>query len=396
MPWARVRAIMLQILAALSAAHEQQIIHRDMKPDNCFRISRIGNPDYIKVLDFGIAKVNSDEVDNETLTRTGTVLGTAHYMSPEQAKSERIDARADLYSAGIIMVELLTNRVPFHAPGFLGVLAKHITQPVPTMAELAPDVVVHPEVERIVRRALAKDPAARFQDAASFAEALRELGEDLDQGRGRSAWSVGVGVGVGTLAVVLGGLWLARERGAREGASDDDAAVALATAGSETDAATEADASATQTQTEPPVLGPPAPEPAEVEGEGAAASEPAPAKSEPKPGARPKREPEPASSKPEPEPEPEPEVMVELSDAAMAKGVSAIEVAAKACGAEHSALTSTVKISYTIDPSGKASAKAAGTDRGTPLGSCVARAFAEQTFPASQRGRSDTLSLPVR
>ena len=95
LPWPRARRMLVQLLAALAAAHRQGVIHRDIKPDNVFRVRRGDNPDFIKVLDFGIAKVVGEEVD-QNLTQTGVVMGTAEYMSPEQARSDPLDARTDL------------------------------------------------------------------------------------------------------------------------------------------------------------------------------------------------------------------------------------------------------------------------------------------------------------
>ena len=112
-PWARLRRIILQVCRALNAAHEKGIIHRDMKPDNCFRIKRGGNPDFIKILDFGIAKVISDgsitgRSDRPKMaTEAGTLLGTPEYMAPEIARDQKADARVDVYALGILMYALL-------------------------------------------------------------------------------------------------------------------------------------------------------------------------------------------------------------------------------------------------------------------------------------------------
>ena len=136
LPWPRTRAIMIQILDALAAAHAQGIIHRDMKPHNCFRVRREGNDDFIKVVDFGLAKVLSEHLDEDNMTRSGVVLGTARYMAPEQALSLNIDHRTDIYAAGCIMFELLTGRPPFDANGFMGLLHKHIYEAPPSMRKV--------------------------------------------------------------------------------------------------------------------------------------------------------------------------------------------------------------------------------------------------------------------
>ncbi|HET6584273.1 MAG TPA: serine/threonine-protein kinase, partial [Nannocystaceae bacterium] len=171
--WTRARQILLQICAALGSAHAAGIIHRDMKPDNCYRIRRGSNDDFIKVLDFGIAKVQSDEGDGgRALTRTGMIFGTPEYMSPEQAKGEKVDHRVDVYAVGVIMYELLTGRVPFTADTFMGILTKHMFE-----APQAPSALIGPgsipvDVEAIILKSLQKDREYRFQTMAEMAHAI--------------------------------------------------------------------------------------------------------------------------------------------------------------------------------------------------------------------------------
>ena len=182
LPWPRVRRILLQILAALEVAHEQGVVHRDMKPQNCFRVRRNDgdeDEDFIKVLDFGIAKVISEDPDFKTLTQTGAVVGTVHYMSPEQARAERVDARSDIYSVGVIAYKLLTGQVPYDASAMVGVLSKLLTEDVPAMSTIAPDVGVHPRVEALVCHAMAKQRADRFPSAVAFAAAIQAIPEEL-------------------------------------------------------------------------------------------------------------------------------------------------------------------------------------------------------------------------
>ena len=178
LPWERVKPIALQICDALTAAHEAGIIHRDMKPENCYRIRRGSNADFIKVLDFGIAKVTSDEGDGggRNLTRTGMIFGTPEYMSPEQAKGERVDRRVDIYALGVILYELLTGRVPFTADTFMGILTKHMFEAPPAPSSVVPDTRIDPEVEAIILKALQKDREYRFQDMREMAEAIRAVG----------------------------------------------------------------------------------------------------------------------------------------------------------------------------------------------------------------------------
>ncbi len=178
LPWSRVKPIMLQVVDALKAAHAAGIIHRDMKPENCFRIKRGSNEDFIKVLDFGIAKVTSDEGDGggKNLTRTGMIFGTPEYMSPEQAKGEKVDARVDVYALGVILYELLTGRVPFTADTFMGILTKHMFEPPAAPSTIVPDANIPEEVEAIILKALQKDREYRFQSMEDMGVAIEAVG----------------------------------------------------------------------------------------------------------------------------------------------------------------------------------------------------------------------------
>ena len=173
--WAEVRALMLQLLAALDAAHARGVIHRDVKPHNCFLVRSSEGQDLLKVLDFGIAKVLTDDVDYKTLTPMGAMIGTVHYMSPQQARSEPIDERADVYAAGVIAFELLTGRTPFQARGLMGVISKLLTEDVPRFAEIDPDLEVPPRVEGVIRKAMAKELDDRYASAADFAAVLEAI-----------------------------------------------------------------------------------------------------------------------------------------------------------------------------------------------------------------------------
>ncbi|MCA9686558.1 MAG: serine/threonine protein kinase, partial [Myxococcales bacterium] len=180
LPWPRVKPIMLQICRALSAAHDAGIIHRDMKPENCYRIARGKNQDFIKVLDFGIAKVTSDDGSTSEggkgLTRTGMIFGTPEYMSPEQAQGARPDHRVDVYAVGVIMYELLTGRVPFIADTFMGILTKHMFEVPEAPSAVAPDADIPAEVEAIILKAMQKDRELRFASMVEFAEAIEAVG----------------------------------------------------------------------------------------------------------------------------------------------------------------------------------------------------------------------------
>jgi serine/threonine-protein kinase len=177
MPWLRARPILMQITKALRAAHGHGIIHRDMKPENVYLISREGRADFVKVLDFGIAKVvSADEADGPRLTQTGMIFGTPEYMSPEQAQGHPPDHRLDVYAVGCIMYQMLTGSVPFTADSFMGILTKHLVEaPVPPR-QRRPDLAIPGDVEAICMRALEKDREKRWPDMDAFYRALGAAG----------------------------------------------------------------------------------------------------------------------------------------------------------------------------------------------------------------------------
>ena len=161
-----------QILVAAGFAHRRGVIHRDFKPHNVI----VGDDDSVKVTDFGIARAGASE-----MTETGSIMGTAQYLSPEQAQGQRVDARSDLYSIGIILFELLTSRVPFVGESAVSIALKHVSEPAPSVASLRPDV--HPALEAIVARSLVKDPAGRFQSAEEFVLALDDARRVIASGQ---------------------------------------------------------------------------------------------------------------------------------------------------------------------------------------------------------------------
>ena len=151
--------ILEQIASALSSAHSSGIVHRDMKPDNIFLIQRGQTRDFVKVLDFGIAKVGGAA---SKLTKTGTVFGTPHYMSPEQAAGQTVDQRTDIYALGVIMYEMVTGKVPFDADTFMGILSKHMFEPPRPPTEVGEKADLG-ALEPVILRALAKKPEQRYQ-----------------------------------------------------------------------------------------------------------------------------------------------------------------------------------------------------------------------------------------
>jgi serine/threonine protein kinase len=174
LPLGTLARIVGEVLAALEAAHGKSIIHRDLKPDNVY-VSPSGR---VTVLDFGIAKLAAG-TDSMRSTQTGSLLGTPAYMSPEQARSQPLDARADLYSVGVMLYEAATGTLPFVAQNLFDLLQMHVTKPPRPPRELEPEI---PQAfEAVILRALAKDPADRFASAAEMRTALMEATRDLPQ-----------------------------------------------------------------------------------------------------------------------------------------------------------------------------------------------------------------------
>jgi hypothetical protein len=189
--WHRIKSIFLQTCSALQAAHEKGIIHRDLKPENIFLIERLGHPDFVKVLDFGIAKLTELEESGKRLTKTGMVFGTPEYMSPEQARGDKTDHRVDVYAMGCILFQLISGDVPFRAETFMGVLTRHLFEPVPPLPQ-RPDTP--PGLEAVVACALEKDRDKRYPSMNELAYAV----EALDQVPGVHYYAPGVRPQTGT------------------------------------------------------------------------------------------------------------------------------------------------------------------------------------------------------
>jgi eukaryotic-like serine/threonine-protein kinase len=164
----RVVDLGLQILQAAGFAHRHGVIHRDFKPHNVI----VDEHQHAKVTDFGIARAGASE-----MTETGSIMGTAQYLSPEQAQGHAVTATSDLYSIGVMLYEMLAGRLPFEGESAVSIALKHLSeQPLP-ISQLRPDV--HPALESVVMAALAKDPARRWQTAEDFGEGLAAAGAQL-------------------------------------------------------------------------------------------------------------------------------------------------------------------------------------------------------------------------
>jgi len=170
-PLGQAMSIGAQIADALNASHQQGIIHRDLKPENIFLCHRGSNREFVKVLDFGLAKLTQNDQKVTHKTRTGSVMGTPYYMSPEQCEGKtEIDYRADIYSLGVLIFEMLTGKVPFGGEGYGEIIVKHVTMPPPSVRSVVPEL---PEfMDPIMYRVLAKDRDQRFQTMADLREAL--------------------------------------------------------------------------------------------------------------------------------------------------------------------------------------------------------------------------------
>lgn len=172
LPPERAVHIAAQVLDAVQHAHAAGIVHRDLKPENVMLVEVDGDPDAVKILDFGIARVLDGERAAQTqITEAGAVFGTPEYLSPEQALGERADARADVYAIGVILYEMLAGRRPFTGQSKMEVLSAHLTREPPRLSDVAPEISA--ELETVVMRALHKRRDERWQSAAAFLEALR-------------------------------------------------------------------------------------------------------------------------------------------------------------------------------------------------------------------------------
>jgi eukaryotic-like serine/threonine-protein kinase len=177
----RLCNIMAQVCSALGEAHANNVIHRDLKPENIMVEAKREQPDHVKVLDFGIAKI-LDAIEPATtmargpdvpgLTRHDVVCGTPQYMAPEQATGTALDERCDLYALGVILYQMTTGHLPFDGPNSMEVLTRHVNEPPVPPRLRQPDAPISEAMQRFILRALEKDPARRPQTAEQFREEL--------------------------------------------------------------------------------------------------------------------------------------------------------------------------------------------------------------------------------
>jgi predicted Ser/Thr protein kinase len=267
--------VSVQIAEALGAAHAVGVVHRDLKPDNVFLLDSPGGY-FVKILDFGIAKVMHS---GQKLTAVGSVMGTPHYMSPEQATGARTDARTDIYSLGVMMYEMACGKVPFDAENPLAVISMQVTDdPTPLRKRMPAGRTLPQGLESVIMKCLAKEPDERFLTMNDVQAALErieqggvplvappasppngasdsmieELGKDTDfrelrAGERRRRWVIRGVIALGTIAAFGGGGFLLRER------------VAELLKPQQAEAQVEVRATATATAAPPPVAPPAAP-----------------------------------------------------------------------------------------------------------------------------------------
>ena len=175
LPLARAATMIQQCAEALQVAHDLGIVHRDLKPDNIMVTTTRGK-DMVKVVDFGIAKaIGGDDGKAQKVTKTGFVVGTPEYMSPEQLAGDPVDGRSDLYSLGLVFYRMLTGASPFPADSQQETMIKRLTDDPMPLALARPDVRFPPEVQRVLDRALARNPNDRYKTAGDFAREVRGL-----------------------------------------------------------------------------------------------------------------------------------------------------------------------------------------------------------------------------
>jgi len=184
LPLDRTIHILSQVCLALGEAHHNNIVHRDLKAENVMVMERRDVSDFVKVCDFGIAKLLDPKGDNpdSAITVAGMVCGTPEYMSPEQARGDTLDGRSDLYSLGILLYYMVTDRLPFTAETALGCVTKHLTEAPTAPRDMRPDLRIPPVLDAFILRTIAKDPDLRPATASAFNQELAAVAERIAAG----------------------------------------------------------------------------------------------------------------------------------------------------------------------------------------------------------------------
>jgi len=175
LPVVRAADICIQVAAALQAAHDLGIVHRDLKPDNIMLTRGRDGADGVKVVDFGLAKAVGGEGGGQKVTRTGLVVGTPEFMSPEQLSGDKLDGRSDVYSLGLVLFNTLTGTLPFPADSVQEAMIKRLTDEPAELVEVRPDLHFPPGLQQTLDMALARSPVDRYQSAARFAHDLASV-----------------------------------------------------------------------------------------------------------------------------------------------------------------------------------------------------------------------------
>ena len=250
----RATAIFLQTADALQAAHDLGIVHRDLKPDNIMLSRKKGGGDTVKVVDFGIAKAVGGDQAGQKVTKTGLVVGTPEFMSPEQLSGDTLDGRSDLYSLALVFYRMLIGKLPFEATSVQETMIKRLTDEPTKLAEARPDLSFPPGLQPVLDTALARTPMERYQSVAKFAadvaavtgrpttgavphtrsrgdsEAKTQLLAPISAASGpRKQWSLTPVVVAGVVVILAGGgAWVALNGGSKANPNPADSARGVA------------------------------------------------------------------------------------------------------------------------------------------------------------------------
>src|SRR5690554_3980075 len=179
----RICGILIQLLSALEQAHNSEIVHCDLKPANIMLEKVAGQSDFVKVLDFGIAKVKGPAMEVGPYTQAGNIVGTFDYMSPEQImRKDDLDGRADVWSIGVILYEMLTRKRIFHAKDAVTIIGRVMQSVIRPPSEVAPDVPIPKSLEHIAMRAMERNVRKRYQTAKEMRDALQRALNELESG----------------------------------------------------------------------------------------------------------------------------------------------------------------------------------------------------------------------